>query len=62
MKLKKWQNIFHVIINANSIVEHLIQIKNRVIKHVNVNVKIAISAKKIIVGILGDAFVRRASI
>ena len=62
MKLKKWQNIFHVIINANSIVEHLIQIKNRVIKHVNVNVKIVISAKKIIVGILEDTFVRRASI
>ena len=27
-KLKQWQNIFHVIVNANSIVKHVIQIKN----------------------------------
>ena len=46
MKLKPWQNIFHVIVNANSIVQHVIQIKNGIIKHVNVNVKIIVSAKK----------------
>ena len=27
MKLKQWQNIFHVIRNANSVVKHVIQIK-----------------------------------
>ena len=45
MKLKQWQNIFHVIVNANSIVKHVIQIKNGIIKHVNVNLKISIIAK-----------------
>ena len=47
---------------ANSIVKHVIQIKNRVVKHVHANAKIIISAKKIIVGILAHAFVRIASI
>ena len=28
MKLKQWQNIFHVNVNANAIVQHVIQIKN----------------------------------
>ena len=28
MKLKQWQNIFHVTVNVNSIVQHEIQIKN----------------------------------
>ena len=29
MKLKHWQNIlFHAIVNANSIVKHVIQMKN----------------------------------
>ena len=58
MKLKQWQNIFHVTVNANSIVEYRIQIKNGMIKHANVNVKIIVRAKKIIVGIL---FVRIVS-
>ena len=44
-------------VNANSIVQHVIQIKNRIIKHVNVNVNI-ISVKKLIVGILAYVFVR----
>ena len=39
-----------------------IQIKKGRIKHVNVNVKIIISAKKIIVGILAHVFVRIANI
>ena len=56
---KTMENTFHVIVNANSIVQHVIQIKNGIIKHVNVNVRIIISEKKIIVGIL---FVRIASI
>ena len=62
MKLKQWQNIFNVTVNENSIVQHAIQIKNGIMKHVNVNVKIIVSAKKIIVGILAHAFVRTASI
>ena len=44
------------------IVQHAIQIKNWVMKHVIVNVKIIVSTKKIIVGILPHAFVRTASI
>ena len=62
MKLKQWQNIFRVIKNANSIVQRVIQIKNRIIIHFNVNVKIITHAKKIIVGILAHVFVRIASI
>ena len=61
MKLQQWQNTF-VIANANSIVEHVIQIKNGIMKHVNVGVKIIVSTKKIIVGILPHVFVRIASI
>ena len=45
----------------NPIVQHVIEIKNGIIKHVNVNVKITVHAKKIIVGILGHVFVRIAS-
>ena len=33
---KEMTDIFHVIVNANSIVQHVIQIKNGIIKHVNV--------------------------
>ena len=62
MKLKQRKNIFHVIVNAMSIVQHVIQIKNRIMKHVNVNVKIIINTKKIIVGILAHVFVRIESI
>ena len=32
---------------CKSIVQHVIQIKNGIIKHVNVNVKIIISAKRL---------------
>ena len=62
MKLKQWQNIFRVIVNANSIVQHVIKIKNGSIKHVNVNVKIITSAKIIIVRILAHVSVQIASI
>ena len=51
-----------MIVNANSIVQYVIHIKNGIIKHVNVNVKIDVSAQKIIVGILAHVFVRIASI
>ena len=47
MKLKQSHNILHIIANANSIVQHVIQIKNGIIKHANVNVKIIISVKKL---------------
>ena len=46
------------IVNANSIVRHVIGNKNEIIKHVNMNVKIMLSAKKIIVGILAHIFIR----
>ena len=62
MRLKQWQNIFHAIANANSIIQLSIQIKNGIMKHVNVSVKIIAHAKKIIVGILAHAFVRMISI
>ena len=62
MKLKQWQNIFHVIVNKNSIVQYVIQIKNEITKHVNVNVKIIVRTENIIVGILAHVFVRIVSI
>ena len=62
MNLKQWQNIFYVIVNAISLVQNVIQNKNGIIKHVNVNVEINISAKKIIFGILAHVFVRILSI
>ena len=59
MKLKQWQNIFHGIVNENSIiVQNVIQIKNGMIKHVNVSVKIIVRVKKIIIRILAHVFVR----
>ena len=54
---KTMTNIFHVIVNANSIVQHVIQVKNGIMKHVNVNVKINVHARKIIAVILGHVFV-----
>ena len=62
MKLKKWQNIFHEIVNANSIVQHAIENKDGIRKHVDMNVKIIINVKKILVGILAHVFVRIISI
>ena len=50
------------IVNANSIVQYIIQIKNGIIKHVHVNVKIIVHAKKIKVGILAHVFVKIVSI
>ena len=62
MKLKKWQNKIHVIVNAKLIVQHVIQIKNGIMKHINESVKIIVNVKKIIVGILADVFVAMVSI
>ena len=63
MKLKQLLNIFHVIVNANSIVQIAIQIKNgtKKTKLANVDVKIIMRAKKIIVGILAHVFMRKES-
>ena len=47
-----------MLVNVNSIAEYVIQIKNRVIKQVNVDVKVIVSAEKVIVGILAHVFVR----
>ena len=48
-------------VNANSMVQHVVQIKNG-IKHVNVNGKLLYMQKKIIVGILAYAVTRIVSI
>ena len=57
MNLKQRQNIFHVTVNANTIVQLAFQAKNGITKLVNVNVKIIVHAKRIIVGILGYSFI-----
>ena len=62
MKLKQWQSIFNATVNGNSIVQHVVQIKNGIIKHVNVNVKTNIRGEKIIVGILAPVFMSIVSI
>ena len=38
-----------MIVNANSIVQHVFQMRNEKIKHINVNIKIIVSDKMIIV-------------
>ena len=50
------------LLNANSMVQHVIQIKNEIMKHANVSVKIFLCAKKIKVGNLGYVFMRMPSI
>ena len=60
--LKQWRNIFLVIANVNSMMQHVNHIKNVVRKHININVKSTVSAKKIIIGILPHEFERIASI
>ena len=37
--------MLHAIVNAVSIIQHVIQVKNGITKHVNVNVKIIVSAQ-----------------
>ena len=48
--------MFHATINANSIVQHVIQIKNGIMY--NVSVKSMASTKRITVGIPAHVFVR----
>lgn len=62
MKLKQWQNIFSVTVNANSLVQHVIQITNGIMKHINLSVKVIVSENEIIVGILAHVFVIIANI
>ena len=47
-----------MIINANPIVQHVIPIKDGIIKHVNVNVKINVTARKVTVWIVAHTLVR----
>ena len=51
-----------VIVNANSIEQHVVRIKNGIIKHFNVSVKIVAHPNNIIVGILVYVLVRKVSI
>ena len=45
----------------HNLVSLAIEIKNGIMKHVNVSIKIIVHVKKIIVGILAHVFVRIAS-
>ena len=47
-----------MILNSNSIVQNVVQLKNVIKTYINVDVKINVSSKKIIVGILAHVFVR----
>ena len=47
-----------MIVNANLIVENLIQIENRIMININKSAKIIVRAKKIRVGILAYVLVR----
>ena len=64
MKVKQWQSPFLVIVNGNSIVQYIIQNKNKTCQYEckNCNISKNISAKKVIVGILVHVFVRIAII
>ena len=50
-----------MIVSANSIIQDLIHIKNGITKHVSASLKIIVSAKEIIIGILAHALVRIVS-
>ena len=47
---------------ANAIVQLAFQIKNGIMKHVHVSVKVIVHARKIIVGILAHVFLKMVSI
>ena len=51
-----------MVVNANSILQQAVEIKNWIIKHVDVSVKIIVHTKKIIVGIVEDALLGIVSI
>ena len=48
-------------VNANSVAKYVIPITNWIIKHINMEVKVIVSAKNNIVGILEHVFARTAS-
>ena len=50
--------MFHVIVNANLIVRHVIQIKNGIMINFNLSVKSTALAKETIDTILANIFVR----
>ena len=54
--------IFHAIVNVNSVVQHVIQIKSGIMRHIDVSVKIIVRAQKIIVWILAHVFMRMVNI
>ena len=56
MKLRHWQNISDVIVNPNSIVQSIIEIKNGLMTNVKMSAKSIVLAKKIIAGILVHVF------
>ena len=47
MKEKRWQSVFNVIVNGNSLVQHVTQIKNGIMTCIKVSVKIIVGARKI---------------
>ena len=49
---KAMENIFHMIVNAVSLKQYVIQMKNGITKHVNVNVKNTVHTRNSIVWIL----------
>ena len=51
-----------MVVNANSLVQHVIKIKSQIIKHANVSVKIIVHAKNIIVGIIAHILMKMVSI
>ena len=54
--------MFRAIVNGSLMLKHVIQIKNGIMEHVYVSVKIIVNAKKITVEILAHAFVKMVSI
>ena len=46
-KVKTSENIFHVIVNASSILQHAIQTKNGIMANLNVSVKSIVRAKRL---------------
>ena len=54
--------MFRAIVNGSLTLKHVIQIKNGIMEHVYVSVKIIVNAKKITIEILAHAFVKMVSI
>ena len=59
---KAMENIFHMIVNAISIKQYVIQMKNGITKHVNVNVKNIVHTKENIAWIESHRLMRKVSI